>query len=120
MPRKPTGRPPGAPPNNRNRLLHGLYSHHMSIQVEQEVDAMPADRNTHELALARARLAFAMDRQHDAPPELELAWERVIAYNIRTIGMLTHRNAVLGRDSRTSFVTVLEMIRQTNEQQKTR
>lgn len=120
MPRKPTGRPPGAPPGNHNRLIHGLYSHHMSIQVSQEVDSMPADRNNDELAFVRARLAYALEQQLDAPPDLVVSWERVIAYNIRTICMLTHRNAVFGRDSRTSFVTVLDMIRQANEQQKVR
>ena len=120
MPRKPTGRPPGAPRNNHNHLIHGLYSHHMSIQVAQEIDSMPADRNNDELAFARARLAYALEQQHDAPPDLLVSWERVIAYHIRTICMLTHQNALFGRDSRASFVTVLDMIRQVNEQQKVR
>jgi hypothetical protein len=117
---KRTGRPVGAPLNNHNALVHGLYSRHMSIQVQRDVDAMPADRNGDELAFARARLGFALDQQRDAPPERVLSWERVIAYNLRTICMLTYRNAVFGRDSRTSFITVLEMIRQTNEQQEVR
>jgi hypothetical protein len=120
MPYKRTGRPPGAPRNNHNALTHGLYSRHMSVQVAHEVDAMPVDHNDDELAFSRARLDQLLQMQRAAPPEHWLSYERVIAYYLHSIAALIHKNAVLGRDSRTSFVTVLEMIRQTNEQQKVR
>ena len=118
MPSKPTGLPPGAPPGNTNALKHGLYSRHISVQVSHAVDGMSADQNHDELALTRARLDQVLDLQRGAPPELWLAYEKVVAHYLQQIATLVRANALLGRDSRTSFVTVLEMIRQVNEQQK--
>ncbi len=120
MPRKSTGRPPGAPRGNANRLTHGLYSRHMSVRVSHQVAEMPADLNHDELALTRARLDQVLDLQSSAPTALWLSYEKVVAQYLQQIGALVHANAVLGRDSRTSFVTVLEMIRQLNEEQAIR
>jgi len=107
----------GAPPGNTNRLTHGLYSRHISMEVEHDIDSMPIDQDHDELALARARLGALLERQRHAPPEDWLGFERAVWRYIATITSCTHKNAVLGRDRRTSFVTVLEMIRQVNQEQ---
>ncbi len=120
MPYKPTGKPPGAPRGNHNRLTHGLYSHHISAQVEGDLAGMSADRNLDEIAMLRTRLHWALDRQARASPAQQLSWEHVISNYLYRIATLINRNAVLGRDSRSSFVTVLEMIRQINEKQRVR
>ena len=116
-PANKTARKRGAPPGNTNRLIHGIYSRHLSVQVESDVDSMPIDQSLHELALARARLGALLELQRHAPPEDWLGFERAVWRYIATIVSCTHKNAVLGRDQRTSFVTVLEMIRQVNEEQ---
>lgn len=120
MPYKRTGRPSGAPRGNHNRLIHGLYSHHISLQVEQDLAGMSPDRNLDEIALLRTRLHWALDMQARASAAQKLAWEHLISDYLYRIANLINRNAVLGRDSRSSFVTVLEMIRQMNEKQHIR
>ena len=107
----------GAPLGNTNRLTHGLYSRHISVQVEHDVDPMPIDQNQNELALARARLSAVFEMQRSALPAQWLDYERAASHYLNVIASLIHKNAVLGRDQRTSFVTVLEMIRQVNQLQ---
>ncbi len=107
----------GAPLGNTNHLIHGVYSQHISVQAEHGLASMPIDQNQNELALARARLNAVLDKQRAAPPEQWLDYERAASHYLTAIGSLIHKNAVLGRDQRSSFVTVLEMIRQVNEDQ---
>jgi hypothetical protein len=115
-PKRPPGRK-GAPLGNTNRLTHGLYSRHLSVHLDHDVSAFPIDQSTDELALARSRLNDLLEKQRDAPPEAWLGFETAVWRYINTIIACTQKNAILGRDQRTSFVTVLEMIRQANEQQ---
>lgn len=115
--RQPTGRKRGGQPGNTNHLLHGAYSRHISIETQQDLRSMPEDRNQNELDLARSRLVACLERQKAAPPEEWLAFEHAIETYIHDIARLTHSNAILGRDRKTTLVTVLEMIRQTNKQQ---
>lgn len=114
---KKPSRPRGAPVGNTNRLTHGLYSRHISIQTEHDLTSMPIDQNHNELALARARLNAVFEMQRNAPPDQWLDYERAASHYLTAIASLIHKNAVLGRDQRSSFVTVLEMIRQVNEDQ---
>ena len=116
-PRSKPSRPRGAPLGNANRLTHGLYSRHISIQAEHDLEPMPIDQNQNELALARARLNAVFEMQRNAPPDQWLDYERAASHYLTAIASLIHKNAVLGRDQRSSFVTVLEMIRQVNEDQ---
>jgi hypothetical protein len=108
----------GAPLGNTNRLTHGLYSRHISVAAEHDLDSMPIDQNQNELALARSRLAAVLEMQQSASPDRWLDYERAASHYLGVIASLIHKNAVLGRDTRTSFVTVLEMIRQVNEDQR--
>ncbi len=78
---------------------------------------MPEDQNQHELAFARARLVACLEKQKDAPPEDWLVYEKAAAHYLLAISGFIRSNAVLGRDHKTSLVTVLEMIRQVNEKQ---
>ncbi len=117
MPYKPTGKRRGAPRGNHNRLTHGLYSRHISAQVEGDLAGMSPDRNHDEIAMLRTRLHWALDMQAKSSPAQQLAWEHVISDYLFRIASLIHRNAVLGRDSPSAFLTVLEMIRQMNEEQ---
>ncbi len=121
MSRKPTGRRRGAPFGNTNRLLHGIYSRHISVDMEVDIGSMPQDQNEDELALARSRLVACLDKQKLASDQEEwLAFERAASQYLLAISRFTHNNAVLGKDRKSSLVTVLEMISQTNEKQHVR
>ncbi len=113
----PTGRRRGAQPGNQNRLLHGIYSDLISKVDGLDVETMPQNQNEPELALARIRLKQCVDKQKAAPLAQWLAYENVIAHYLAMISALTHRNAVLGRDDKAPFMTVMEMINQVNEEQ---
>lgn len=113
---KSTGRRRGAPEGNANALIHGLYSQHISATDSQALEPMPTDKNEDELALARVRLRDCMQRQLQEPSRW-LEYERVIACYLHLIVSLTHKNALLGRDRRSSYITVMEMIQQVNEEQ---
>lgn len=113
--RKPRRR--GAPPGNQNHLKHGIYSRHISVAADNEIQAMPQDQNQDELALARARLVACLEKQKDAPPEDWLIYERAISQYLLAIARFINNNAVIGKDHKTSLVTVLEMIRQLNERE---
>jgi hypothetical protein len=117
MSRTPTGRPRGAPHGNQNNLRHGIYSRHISLQAEDDVDSMPDNQNQNELALARSRLVACLEKQKDAPPEDWLVYERAISQYLLAIATFIRNNAVLGRDHKAAMVTVLEMIRQVNEKE---
>ncbi len=119
-PRQPTGRQRGGQPGNTNHLIHGAYARHISIETQQDLRSMPEDRNQNELDLARSRLVACLEKQKDAPPEEWLAFEHAIEIYIHDIARLTHNNAILGRDRDSAFITVIEMIRQTNSQQHVR
>ncbi len=114
---KPTGRPAGAPRGNTNGLKHGLYSHYISTSEDEELDAMPLDQSQHELALARVRLKLCIQKQQEAVGDDWLAYEKAIAYYLHMIVALTARNALLGRDHKAAYITVMDMIRQVNEDQ---
>ena len=114
---KPTGRKRGAQPENANALKHGIYSQLISVQDGEQVEPMPHDINTDELTFARTRLKSCILKQQTAPPEDWLSYEKAInAYLARIVAMV-HHNAVLGEDKKAAFMTVVEMIRQVNEQQ---
>jgi hypothetical protein len=107
----------GAQPGNTNNLKHGIYSRHMSIQADDDIQAMPDDQNRDELALARARLVACLEKQASAPPDQWLIYERSIAQYLAAIAKFVHNNALLGKDRKATLVTVLEMIRQLNERE---
>ena len=114
---KPTGRKGGGQPGNKNGIKHGIYSQHISVQDDQQADAMPLDINNDELTFARIRLKDCILKQQTAPPEDWLSYEKAITTYLSKIVAMVHHNAVLGEDKKTAFMTVLEMIRQVNEEQ---
>jgi hypothetical protein len=114
---KPTGRPPGAPKGNTNAIKHGLYAGYISLAEQESLELMPPDRNDDELALARVRIKHCLQKQEESSPDQWLEYERVIAAYVHIIVSLTHKNALLGRDKRPAYVTVMEMIQQVNEEQ---
>lgn len=116
-PHRRTGRRRGAPNGNTNALKHGIYSQYISVSEEAGIQVMPADKNQDELALARVRLATCIQKQLECPPGRWLDYERIIAYYLRIIVSLTHKNAILGQDRRTAYVTVMEMISEINQEQ---
>ncbi len=116
----PVKRSVGAPLGNTNALKHGLYSQHISIQDDVELESMSFDQSQHELALARVRLKDCIARQQAAPAEDWHKYERSIGRYLSIIVNLTNKNALLGRDRKIAFVTVMEMIRQMNERQNVR
>ena len=107
----------GAPHGNQNRLKHGIYSRHISLDVDEGLLAMPDDRNQDELALARTRLVACLEKQQQASPDDWLLYERAISHYLAAIARLVNHNAVNGRDRKAGVVTILEMIRQINERE---
>ena len=114
---QPASRRRGGQPGNKNRLIHSMYSKQISAEESLELESMPLDASEFELALARVRLKTCLEKQQAAPPEQWLSYERAIAYYLRLITSTTHRNAVFHRENKTAFMTVMEMIRQVNEEQ---
>ena len=117
MSTNPTGRKRGGQPGNQNRLLHGIYSKLVSNQDGHDVESMPPNQNEPELALARIRLKNCIEKQKAAPLEQWLAYEKTITHYLGMIAALTHRNAILGKEDTPAMMTVMEMIRQVNEEQ---
>lgn len=107
-----------AKPGNTNALKHGLYSKHISVSQTAEMKGMAADQNRDELALARAQLARLLDKQSEAKDlKTYLALEDKIILMLGAINNMTQHNAILGRDTRTAFVTILDYIRVANDRQ---
>ena len=118
MSREPTGRPRGGQPGNQNRLKHGLYAKQVSIEDSDLLESMSAELNVDELDLARIRLKSCLEKQLDAPPEDWLTYERAIAYYLRLIASLLNKNvSIKEHNGGSAFTTVMEMIRQVNEEQ---
>jgi hypothetical protein len=67
--------------------------------------------------LARVRLKTCLEKQSTAAPEDWLAYERAIAYYLRLIVAVIQKNAEFKeRGGGDAFMTVMEMIRQVNEE----
>lgn len=80
---------------------------------------MEEDKSAAELAVARSRLTACLARQEKAAdPEEWLALDAAIQGWVGKIAIMTHRNAVLGKDTRMAFVTIMDYIRTANERQK--
>jgi hypothetical protein len=114
---KPTGRPRGAPLNNINHLKHGLYSHHISVKDDEENCPMSEDKTSDELALARVRIKSILDKQGSVPPEEWLSYEKAVSHYLGQVITMLHKNAIFGRDNKTPLLTVMDFIRQANEDQ---
>jgi hypothetical protein len=115
MSRQPSGRQRGGQPGNKNRLKHGLYSKQVSQEDSAELESMSLDRTEHELALARVRLKTCIEKQLTAAPEDWLSYERAITHYLRLIASLIQKNAESDGPG-DAFMTVMEMIRQVNEE----
>ena len=117
MPSKPTGRKRGGQPRNSNNLKHGIDSQLITVQDDEQADPMPRDITNDELTFARIRLKSCILKQQSAPPEDWLKYEKAITLYLSKIVAMLHHNAVLGEDKKAAFMTVMEMIRQVNEEQ---
>ena len=117
MARKPTGRPPGAPLNNINHLKHGLYSHHISVTDDEEICPMSEDKTSDELALARSRIKSILDKQGAVSAQEWLSYEKAVSHYIGQVITMLHMNAIFGRDNKAPLLTVMDFIRQANEDQ---
>ena len=114
---KPTGRPVGAPPNNINHLKHGLYSHHISVEDDEEDSAMSDNKTSDELTFARVRIKRVLDKQGTVSPEDWIAYEKAVSHYLGQVITLLHKNIVFGRDNKDALLTVMDFIRQANEDQ---
>ena len=117
MSRKPTGRPPGAPLNNINHLKHGLYSHHISVDIDEDILPMSEDKTTDELALVRSRIKMCLDKQGSVSEQDWLAYEKAVSHYIGQAISMLHKNSIFGRDNKEALLTVMDFVRQANEDQ---
>ena len=95
----------------------GLYSRIISAQDDAGLQSMAPDQNSSELALARIGLKTCLEQQSKASPEVWLAYERTVTQYISLITSIIQKNALLHRDDKEAFMTVMEMINQVNEEQ---
>lgn len=103
---------------NKNSLKHGIYSRHISIQDDEELAAMSQDNPADELALMRTRIRLLLNKQAEATAlEDWLKLEALIDSNILSTANMLHANALLGRDQKQAFVTILDMIDVINREQ---
>jgi hypothetical protein len=114
---KPTGRPRGAPLNNINHLKHGLYSNHISVKDDEQACPMSEDKTSDELALARSRIKKILDKQGSVSSQEWLSYEKAVSHYIGQVITMLHMNAVFGRDKKAPLLTVMDFIRQANEDQ---
>jgi hypothetical protein len=117
VPDKKPRRRAGAQPGNSNALKTGLYSELVTVRDDTDSSSMPRDQSDQELALARIRLKELILEQRQAPPEQWLSFEKAIQHYIDRIANITHRNAIFGQQHGAAFTTVMDMIRQANEEQ---
>jgi hypothetical protein len=117
MARKPTGRPPGAPPNNINHLKHGLYSHHISAVEDEDLARMSKNETTDELDLVRSRIIKCLNKQDHLSEQDWIAYEKAVSHYVGQIITMLHKNSIFGRDNREPFLTVMDFIHQANEDQ---
>lgn len=120
MARKPTGRRPGAPLNNINHLKHGIYSNHISVKDDEELEGMSKDRAFDELDLARTRIHFCLDKQGSVPEQEWITYEKAVSHYLGQVIAMIHKNAAYGRDKKAALRTVMDYIRQENEIQNVR
>jgi len=114
--RQPSGRHRGGQPGNQNRLKHSLYSKQVSMEDGAQLETMSQELTEHELALARVRLKTCLEKQLSAAPEDWLSYERALANYLHNIVALIHMNA-RNKNRGIDSMTVMEMIRQVNEEQ---
>lgn len=114
---KPTGRPRGAPRNNINHLKHGLYSHHISIDIDKDLLPMSEDKTTDELVLVRARIKICLDKQGSVSEQDWLAYEKAVSHYIGQAIAMLHKNSIFGRDNKEALLTVMDFIHEANEVQ---
>ncbi len=117
MSRKPTGRPPGAPLNNINHLKHGLYSTRISVKADDEPVPMSEDQTSAELALIRVRIMTCLEKQDSVSAQDWISYEKAVSHYIGQVITILHKNAIFGRDNKTPLLTVMDFIRQANEEQ---
>ena len=104
---------------NKNALKHGIYSKHISIQDDEELASMSHNNNADELALLRTRIRIILDKQPSATAlEDWLKLEALIDSNIIATANMLHSNAVLGKDQKQAFVSIMDMIDVINREQR--
>ena len=114
---EPRAKRRGGQPGNTNNLKHGLYAELISVRDDVELSPMDRDQSDAELALSHVRLKELILKQRNAPPQDWLSYEKAIQHYLDRISSITHKNAVLGRQHGIAFTTVMEMIRQANDEQ---
>ena len=114
---KPTGRRPGAPNGNTNHLKHGIYSRHISVEDNEELDTMSQVSPTAELALARNRISKCLEKEGSISGAEWAVYERAISYYITQINNMLRQNALLGSDNKEALLTVMDFVHQANEDQ---
>jgi len=113
----PLPRRRGGQRGNHNALKHGIYSRHISLQNDEQLAPMSEDKYPDELAMARVRLTTCLLNQAAAPPEDWLSYEKAVLHYLDKIVSMIQKNAVLGKDRRIAFTTVMEMVCQVNDEQ---
>ena len=115
MPRKPTGRKPGAPPGNQNALQHGIYRKHYLPESRSDLDAMPPLELLPEIYMLRAQLDDLLSliaNCHDEDHKIKLYNALFTGTQRLTAAMRTH-TLLVAKDPQllTTFWEALELFR---------
>ena len=103
---------------NRNAVKHGIYSKHITQVDSDQLETMKQDSNTDELALARSRLADAINRRDTAQDEdMRLKWDYAARHWTEIIDGMIARNIQKGETETTIFQSLLDAVRTANDKQ---
>lgn len=114
---------------NKNALKHGIFSKFTAvIDTDDQLEKMSTDKNTAELAYARARLAAAQDALDEAgnPYQLEngvwidprIHWDAACRHWTEIIGRLINNNVNKGETETMVFESLMDAVRAANDKQK--
>lgn len=115
---------------NKNALKHGIFSKHIAVVEDNEqLEKMSTDKNTDELAYARARLVEAQRMLDEAghPYQVDgkgpwidprIPWDAACRHWTEIIGRLINNNVNKGETETMVFESLMEAVRAANDKQK--
>lgn len=114
---------------NKNALKHGIFSKFTAvIDTDDQLEKMSTDKNTAELAYARARLAAAQKELDNAGAKYKtpagiwidpkIQWDAACRHWTEIIGRLINNNVNKGETETMVFESLMEAVRAANDKQK--
>lgn len=108
----------GAPKGNKNAFRHGIFTKFISLIDDREMAQMAVDNSMDELALARVKLANALERQERAADdETYLKYDQAVRHWTEIVSGIIARTNTKEETEVMVFETLLDSIRYWNDRQ---